>query len=863
MLSFGAPLFALAGILAAAGPVIVHLLNRRRFRVVAWGAMDFLRQAMQRQRKAIQLRDLLLLLLRVLAVLLFGLALARPYLPGSSAGSALGAGFFFLLCLVAAVSLAAFATLTERRHRMLAAGLAGISGIVLVSLWGWSSLASDGRGLVGSTGRVPVHAILVIDNSRSMGAESAAGSRLDQAKELVRQFLSELPAESRITLIPVPGLDIPFSTDAFTNSSEALRALNEITVVDAADNLAAGLDYAEQAARQITDPESKRVVLLSDWQSASWQQIDWPHWSQQFPGLQLAHVSDGAVQNVAVAEWVVEDGLAGAESETLFRARLAAHHLSAPVMVTATFRIDDVTMASQVVELSADQTRELEFSHRFEVAGEPGRPQWNTATIAITTDDPSQDRLLADNSTTIVVPVLDAVPVVFIDEYGSEEDAKRGRIGETYALRHLLAPRIASDEAPRRLIHIEHVRPENVTEELLETARLVVMAGVQSPEPCADVLREYVQQGGPLAILAGGDFDPQAWLAWGWRDGQGILPLPLGPEPVGSLPTAATKLHPFFVDFASLQHRDFLIEGEDPETLAGLFETTPFFKAIPVLAEPSLMDNGVAMRASDLRAARAKDGQTSGPVTPEPTWWRWRSSPTAANESLTPEQQAERERPRVLARYTNPPLPWVVERQIGAGTVLFFSSGVTSDWNLLRSSSAMYVFHRALFRLMSGTLAKRNLQTGERFIWPQAAAGHVRYELRQPDGRIEPLAIEALGANLSGLVIRQTRTNGVYAIQTQSTEAATTDRDSTTTIARWSVQAPTSESELMGAAPYDMRTATASSSVGVLEQGEPIRLEGGSRRGERLWRWSILASLFGLCGEMLILGTSGGRKETA
>lgn len=39
---FLAPWFALAGILAAAGPILIHFLNRRRYRVVEWAAMDFL-----------------------------------------------------------------------------------------------------------------------------------------------------------------------------------------------------------------------------------------------------------------------------------------------------------------------------------------------------------------------------------------------------------------------------------------------------------------------------------------------------------------------------------------------------------------------------------------------------------------------------------------------------------------------------------------------------------------------------------------------------------------------------------------------------------------------------------------------------
>src|SRR5436189_6355001 len=78
-LSLTAWQFAVAGAIFAAGPVIIHLLNRRRFRVVEWAAMDFLREALQRNRKMLQLRDLILLALRTTVILLFALALARPY----------------------------------------------------------------------------------------------------------------------------------------------------------------------------------------------------------------------------------------------------------------------------------------------------------------------------------------------------------------------------------------------------------------------------------------------------------------------------------------------------------------------------------------------------------------------------------------------------------------------------------------------------------------------------------------------------------------------------------------------------------------------------------------------------------------
>src|SRR5229473_2036916 len=87
MPSFVAGSFALAGLIAAAAPLVIHLLNRRRYRVVDWAAMDLLREALARNRRILHLRDLLLLILRTACVLLFALALAQPHLATTSAAN--------------------------------------------------------------------------------------------------------------------------------------------------------------------------------------------------------------------------------------------------------------------------------------------------------------------------------------------------------------------------------------------------------------------------------------------------------------------------------------------------------------------------------------------------------------------------------------------------------------------------------------------------------------------------------------------------------------------------------------------------------------------------------------------------------
>src|SRR5678815_2668680 len=77
LLGFLNPLL-LWGLAAASLPIIIHLLNRRRFKRVRWAAMEYLLRAMEENRRRIQLEQLLLLLLRVAIVLLFVFLLARP-----------------------------------------------------------------------------------------------------------------------------------------------------------------------------------------------------------------------------------------------------------------------------------------------------------------------------------------------------------------------------------------------------------------------------------------------------------------------------------------------------------------------------------------------------------------------------------------------------------------------------------------------------------------------------------------------------------------------------------------------------------------------------------------------------------------
>jgi hypothetical protein len=63
-------------------PIVIHLLNRRRFQKVPGAAMEFLLAAMKRNRKRLRMEQWLVLLLRTLAVLFLVALVSRPQLGG-------------------------------------------------------------------------------------------------------------------------------------------------------------------------------------------------------------------------------------------------------------------------------------------------------------------------------------------------------------------------------------------------------------------------------------------------------------------------------------------------------------------------------------------------------------------------------------------------------------------------------------------------------------------------------------------------------------------------------------------------------------------------------------------------------------
>ena len=80
-----APLFAVAGVIGASIPIILHLLNRERARQLIFSTVRFIQMSHQTNVRRHKLKRLLLLLMRILMLALLGFAFARPFFADSLA----------------------------------------------------------------------------------------------------------------------------------------------------------------------------------------------------------------------------------------------------------------------------------------------------------------------------------------------------------------------------------------------------------------------------------------------------------------------------------------------------------------------------------------------------------------------------------------------------------------------------------------------------------------------------------------------------------------------------------------------------------------------------------------------------------
>ena len=183
-MTFLNPLY-LFGLMAAGIPVVIHLLTRRRPKRVTFSSIEFLREVNVAQLRRFRLRELLLLMLRTLAIALLALALSKPALKG-----ALGAG----------------------------AGRATSSVVLLIDRSG-SMAAVDGREALSARARTRARAVL---ESLDAGDEVQVIAFDAQAEALFPQATGDLTRVGATVDAIEPR---PFTTDLDGAVARGLAAL--------------------------------------------------------------------------------------------------------------------------------------------------------------------------------------------------------------------------------------------------------------------------------------------------------------------------------------------------------------------------------------------------------------------------------------------------------------------------------------------------------------------------------------------------------------------------------------------------------------------------------------------------------------
>jgi len=229
-MTFLAP-WILAALPAALIPVLIHLLNRRRPRPIPWAAMQMLMESVRKNQRRLQLRDLMLLIMRVLviAVLVFLFARLAFWAPAGSAG--------------------------------------------LVP--------------------TPVSAMLILDVSASMGQSDGRTSRLDSAREAALNLLDELSADSVCGVILATDRAVPLVPHPSRNLELVREQLAAAQGTFSATDLFPAIERAFQALSR-SQGADKIVFVLTDSQKSAWRESQ-PirELAAKFPGIELRSVSIG------------------------------------------------------------------------------------------------------------------------------------------------------------------------------------------------------------------------------------------------------------------------------------------------------------------------------------------------------------------------------------------------------------------------------------------------------------------------------------------------------------------------------------------------------------------------------------------
>ena len=439
--SFLSPAFAIAGVALASIPIIIHILNRRRYRTVDWAAMEFLLRAMRKNRQRVRFEQWLLLLTRCLLLAFLGAALARP-------------------------------------------------------------MGCDSTSSASLAGRTGMH-VIVIDNSYSMSylaGRPGGKTHLDQAKLVAGSIIDHLSVDESVVIISCGKPAVAVIPKPTYDRAQAKAILNRIPQSYGATDLPAALQMAIQVGRENERQPNKNLYLFTDATASAWQGPDAAALKTQGPELaRLFHVSHsnmslGPQWNQAVLD--VHPSANLITTNTLFGADFIADvkGFGSPHTGVLQWKIDGRLLAGGgPLKLDTNTATQTEPQTSIQSDIKAGGPHAVTASIV------GEDGLQVDNSRTRIINVVSQLKTLIVEgEHGAGQEGGSG-MNLDVALAAL-----SKSGQPDGFAAPDLISDLQLDNHVLTDYRAVILCGVsQFTTGEADQLHNFVINGGTLMVFLG------------------------------------------------------------------------------------------------------------------------------------------------------------------------------------------------------------------------------------------------------------------------------------------------------------------------------------------------------------------------
>lgn len=469
------PGLAVAALAAGLIPVVIHLINRRRYKRVRWAAMQFVLKARKQSAKRARLEHWLLMAARIALVVLFGLAIARPFFPASA-----------------------------------------LNPIAVTR----------------------THHVLLIDNSLSMSALGTDGkSRFAQSRTHALDLLNALPRGDAVSVVTVAApAEAPVAVASFDRRFVRER-VNAIEATQRGTDLVGAVAHARTIMAENESAARNRVVyLFSDLPRSD---LLGPGTGPDTPAIEALRdlagdLPDSSRDFVVVAGAQAADNLAvtdlSCESRLMTIGNPQTIRVSVDNLGGRTARDVSVQLArdgrilrrAPLPPLSAGESVTVTISVTFNDTG--------TQLLEARIVGASGDALGTDDVRRLSLDVREAAPILLVD--GQPGTTRLG--GQAGYLAAALAPRMIvahtqSDPGwlggPPPMLAPKVITTPELDAEVLDVFGAVVLCNVQRlPAVQWKRLDQFVASGGGLMVFAGDRVDVNHYNRFG--HGSGLLPGP-------------------------------------------------------------------------------------------------------------------------------------------------------------------------------------------------------------------------------------------------------------------------------------------------------------------------------------------------